>query len=102
MLKLLDLNKTVGLNDIGPKLLQTMWWSSSTFLINQSSFPDSFKEACLIPMITKNNKRNYIPISMLPTILKVIKRQIASQIHYFFYETNIIHEHRCFLETISC
>jgi len=24
MLKLLDLNKTVGLNDIGPKLLQTM------------------------------------------------------------------------------
>ena len=62
-----------------------------TSCINSSfknnSFPDELKLADIIPIHKKgdsNDKRNYRPISILPTISKVFERAIYEQISIFF------------------
>ena len=59
--------------------------------VETSSFPDSMKNADVIPIFKKDdnmNKVNYRPVSLLPTIAKVferlIHRQLSEYISSFF------------------
>lgn len=98
----LDVHKSTGLDGIGPNILRYCGdyiTPAVAFIINKSIengiFPDSLKEAFVIPIFKNGNKEdpnNYRPISILPTISKIFERHIATQIQSFFKDTNIIHE----------
>lgn len=97
----LNVNKSSGHDGIGPKLLKYCGDFISpaiAHIINSSIkcgvFPDSLKEARVIPIFKKGVKSdpsNYRPISLLPTISKVFERHVAQQINSFFRTTDILH-----------
>ena len=76
----LDISKSTGLDDIGPRILKLsydMISPSITFLINKSLslgiFPNVWKTANIIPIHKtgpKEDVNNYRPISILPTVQK--------------------------------
>jgi hypothetical protein len=67
-----------------------------TYIINNSfetgSFPNKLKIAKVLPIYKKDNEsllENYRPISVLPTISKVIEKAICNQLHQYFKENNL-------------
>ena len=68
-----------------------------TFIINTSLtnnvFPDTWKYSNIIPVPKKNNPTDmsyFRPISMLPTILKIIEKIVSNQLNVFLTEKNIL------------
>ena len=98
----LDINKSTGLDGIGPKNLKycgDIITPCIASIINNSIssgiFPDKLKEARVLPIFKsgiKEEAENYRPISILPTISKIYERHIATQIHSYFENTDIIHK----------
>ena len=98
----LEINKSTGLDGIGPRILKYCGdiitpaiASIINISINQCIFPDSLKNACVIPIFKggiKNDPNNYRPISILPTISKIFERHLANQIQYFLNKYNLIHD----------
>ena len=86
----LDSGKTVPLNDIPVKILKECKDIISPFLekiYNKSlllnSFPNSLKLAEVTPAYKKDgtiDKKNYRPISILPSISKIFERHLYNQI----------------------
>ena len=86
MLTNLDVSKATGLDQIGPKLLKLsadVISSSITHIINcsisQGVFPDQWKSAKVNPLFKKglaNDVNNYRPISILPTLSKLIEKHV--------------------------
>jgi len=87
----LDRNKATADNDIPAKVLQktndivsnqlTQIYNDS---INNHNFPNSLKQADISPVFKKNDKtkkENYRPISILPTISKLIEKILFEQIN---------------------
>ena len=82
----LDTIKSTGLDCIGPKFLklaQDILASSITFLINKSittgNFPNMWKHARVSPVFktgSKDEVNNYRPISVHPTLSKLIEKWI--------------------------
>ena len=82
----LDISKSTGLDDIGPRILKRSYGiisPSITFLINKSLslgiFPNVWKTANIIPIHKtgpKEDVNNYRPISILPTVSKVMEKWI--------------------------
>ena len=64
-----------------------------TIIINQSGiFPDSLKIAKVISLYKKGDKPlldNYRPISILPSISKIVERVMFNQIHVYFSSHNL-------------
>ena len=55
-------------------------------LIEERSFPDDMKNADVSSLFKKDDnmsKKNYRPISLLPTIAKIFERQIHKQLSEF-------------------
>ena len=70
-----------------------------TLIINQSLtsgiYPDKFKISKITPLHKKDDRTivsNYRPISLLPTMSKIIERVMHSQLYAFLNENNLITE----------
>ncbi len=61
-------------------------------VINTGIFPDTLKLAKVIPIFKKDDPsvfKNYRPISLLPTISKVIEKIISSQLTAYFNDSDL-------------
>ena len=96
-------NKTSsGIDNISNKLLKQIKHiivQPLTLIINQSLtsgiYPDKFKISKVTPLHKKDDRTaisNYRPISLLPTMSKIIERVIHSQLYAYFNENNLITE----------
>ena len=96
-------NKTSsGIDNISNKLLKQIKYiimQPLTLIINQSLtsgiYPDKFKISKVTPLHKKDDRTaisNYRPISLLPTMSKIIERVIHSQLYAYFNENNLITE----------
>ena len=68
-----------------------------TLIINQSLtsgiYPDKFKISKITPLHKKDDRTvMYRPISLLPTMSKIIERIMHSQLYAYFNENNLIAE----------
>ena len=97
----LNLNKSAGSDNIGPrviKLCAPFIVSSLTYIFNRmidtGIFPDILKNALVSP-IHKGGERflatNYRPISVLPSISKLIEKHIAKHLYKFLLKFNLLH-----------
>ena len=96
-------NKTCsGIDNISNKLLKQIKHiivQPLTLIINQSLtsgiYPDEFKIS-IITLLHKKDDRtvisNYRPISLLPTMSKIIERIMHSQLYAYLNENNLIAE----------
>ena len=88
LLKAIDENKSVGLDNIPNKLLKmaadvvapslTEIFSQS---INTGIFPNDWKEARVSPLFkngVKNNPNNHRPISIIPAVSKILKKSFLT------------------------
>ena len=83
-LSALNVNKSTGIDNIGPKILKlsaNTITPSLTFIVNKrimtGEFPNLWKEAKVKPLYkagAKDDLNNYRPISILPTMSKLIEK----------------------------
>ena len=100
-LKNININKSTGLDDIGPRFLNDGADALTplvTFLINlsirQKIVPTCTKRAKVTPIHKKNSKLevgNYRPISILPTISKILEKAVHSQVEHHCKNNNLIY-----------
>ena len=98
----LHINKSTGLDNIGPRILKlsaNVLAPSLLFIVNKSlitgKFPCSWKEAKVKPLFKtgpKDDKNNCRPISILPTVSKLIEKWIESQFSKYLNEYNLLHQ----------
>ena len=102
-LSTLDISKATGLDGIGPKLLKIssdIITKSITYIVNNcirsGKFPISWKLAKVNPLYkggAKDDINNYRPISILPTLSKLIEKfiqkHLMAYLNSFMYYTNI-------------
>ena len=101
-LKSLDVTKATGLDCIGPKILKIapdVLCPSLSYIINKSLesgiFPQPWKEAKISPIFkcgSKDDVNNYRPISILPTLSKIIEKWIHKHLMSFLKNHNLLHE----------
>ena len=68
-----------------------------TLIINQmlktGMFPNAFKKSNITPLFKKGDSSlltNYRPISLLPTMFKIFKRMIHSQLYEYFNNNKLL------------
>ena len=93
-----------GLDGISSKLIKIIEPAiikPLTLLINQvlntGIFPDELKIAKVIPLFKKDDPKllkNYRPISLLPTISKVVEKIIFTQLSTYFNENKLIFDNQ--------
>ena len=99
----LNVNKSSGLDNKGPRILKlsaNVLAPSLLFIVNKSlitgKFPCSWKEAKLKPLFKTGAKddvkNNYRPISILPTVSKLIEKWVESQFSKYLNEYNLLHQ----------
>ena len=101
-MKSLDVSKATGLDLIGPKILKIapdILCPSISYLVNKSLtsgiFPQQWKEAKISPIFktgSKDDVNNYRPISILPTLSKIIEKWIQKHLMSFLNSHNVLHE----------
>jgi len=94
--------KSCGTDNISNKLLKKIKHFISgplTLIVNQclttGIFPDNFKVSKIIPIYKKDDRKlltNYRPISLLPTMSKIIERIMHGQLYNYFNDNNLIAE----------
>ena len=99
-LRLMKTNKAVGLDSISARLLRdaaNVLASPLRDIINLSfekgQFPSSWKCAKVTALFKegdKSDKDNYRPISVLPTVSKVIERAVHSQLYDYLDSNNLL------------
>ena len=100
MLSALSSNKATGIDKISCKIIKIAApaiTDSLTYIFNQvitlSSFSDDWKMARVIPLY-KNGHRNipgnYRPISILPTISKIMERILYNQLYDYLTEFKLL------------
>jgi len=102
MLTKLNINKSSGLDGIGPRILKIaapVITKSLTHIINLSimsgNFPDTLKCAKVTPIFKKGEKvdpGNYRPISILPVLSKLFEKHVAIQVYKFFETYSLFHK----------
>ncbi|XP_061185217.1 uncharacterized protein LOC133193275 [Saccostrea echinata] len=113
MLNTLDVNKSAGIDFIGPRLLKlsvNVICKSITHLINASItngvFPSRLKQAKVTPIFKNGDHAdpgNYRPISILPTLSKLVEKHIANQIRNFTSSFDLLFKSQSgFREFHSC
>lgn len=98
----LDATKSTGLDCIGPRLLKivpNVLAPSITYIINKSLtsgiFPTSWKQAKVTPIFkagSKDDVNNYRPISILPTISKIIEKWIHKHLMSYLNKYKLLHK----------
>ena len=98
----LNANKSTGIDNIGPKILKlsaNVITPSLTFIINKSilsgEFPSLWKEAKVKPLYkagAKDDVNNYRPISILPTLSKLIEKWVNSQFFEYLNAFDLLHK----------
>ena len=98
----LNVNKSTGLDNIGPKILKisaNIIAPSLVYIINKSictgSFPNIWKEAKIKPLFKSGDNddiNNYRPISILPTISKLIEKWVDINFSLFLNNFNLLHK----------
>ena len=90
-----------GLNAIMVKYVCTLIVAPLTILFNlcveEGSFPDILKIACVTPLYKKGNSEepsNYRPISILPVISKIFERLLKDQLLCYLEHNNILSENQ--------
>ena len=112
-LKKLNIRKGTGLDGLGPKLLKlsaNVIYKPITHIINTSIrtnvFPSILKKARITPLFKngeRENPNNYRPISVLPTISKLIERHVAKQLNTYLKHHDILYQTQSgFRENHSC
>ena len=101
-LKHIDVSKATGCDNIGPRLLKIAApyiAKSVTYICNQSikmsEFPEKWKEAKVTPLHkggTKDVLNNYRPISILPTMSKLLEKHIHDSLMTFLVKFNLLHK----------
>ena len=101
-LKHIDVSKATGCDNIGPRLLKIAApyiAESVTYICNQSikmsEFPEKWKEAKVTPLHkggTKDDLNNYRPISILPTMSKLLEKHIHDSLMTFLVKFNLLHK----------
>ena len=96
----LNTNKAIGLDKISARLLKDaaeIIAPSLQALINKSfhegKFPNNWKSAKVVALFKsgdRSNCDNYRPISILPTISKVIERAVHKQFYDFLQENKLL------------
>ena len=88
-----------GLNSELLKLISNDISNALTIIVNQSIksgiFPTKLKIAKVTPIYKKGCKKlqtNYRPISVLPTISKILERVISDQLTQYFYDHKLFSE----------
>ena len=99
-IKSLKPNKAIGLDKISARLLKDSGHTivpSLTSLFNLSlqtrTFPSVWKNARVIPLYKKGDKQdpsNYTPISVLPTLNKILENAVHTQFYGYLTENNLI------------
>ena len=85
-----------GLNSELLKLISNDISNAITIIVNQSLksgiFPTKLKIAQVRPFIRMDVKSNYRPISVRPTISKILERVISDQLTQYFYDHKLFSE----------
>ena len=98
----LNVNKATGLDNIGPQILKmsaNVITPSILFIVNKSisfnQFPTTWKEAKVKPLFKSGSKddiNNYRPISILPTISKLIEKWVEKQFSQYLNDFQLLHK----------
>ena len=113
MLTKLNVNKSAGIDSLGPRLLKSSAPIISKYVAHMfcvfffsGLFPDELKVAKVTPIFKKGGRSdpgNYRSISILSTISKLYERHIASQINQYLSTFNLLHvEQSGFRQFHSC
>ena len=100
----MDVTKATGLDCIGPRLLKiapNVLTPSITYIINKSIesgvFPCTWKNAKVNPIFKtgdKDNVNNYRPISILPTLSKIIEKWTATKLMSYLDKYKLLHKNQ--------
>lgn len=100
MLSSLDISKSTGLDEIGPRFLKLSAASIYPVIhhilnlsISQSIFPDVWKSAKVNPLFksgSKHDVNNYRPISVLPTLSKLLEKHVHDSIMTYLNHYKLI------------
>jgi len=100
----LDPSKATGPDGIGPRLLKEAGRTivpTLTRLINlclsTSTVPDMWKQANVIPLFKKGDDslmNNYRPISLLPSVSKILERIVLKSVYNFMLDNKVISPHQ--------
>ena len=103
-LSTLDISKATGLDGIGPKFLKIssgIFTKSITYIVNNcirsGKFPTSWKRAKVNPLYkggAKDDINNYRPISILPTLSKLIKKFIQKHLMAYLNSFDVLHKYQ--------
>ena len=103
-LSTLDISKATGLDGIGPKLLKIssgIITKSITYIVNNcirsGKFPTSWKLAKVNPLYkggAKDGINNYRPISILPTLSKLIEKFIQKHLMAYLNSFDVLHKYQ--------
>ena len=113
MLQKLNICKSAGIDALGPRILKLaapVITKPITHLINisikEAIFPDDLKMAKITPIYKKGERSdpgNYRPISILPTLSKIIEKHIASQLRDFLQSFDLLQKEQSgFRQHHSC
>ena len=99
-----DIKKATGLDSLGPRLLKiapNVLAPSITYIINRSIeygiFPCIWKNAKVNPIFKsgdKDNVNNYRPISILPTLSKIIEKWIEKNLMLYLDKYTLLHKNQ--------
>ena len=100
----LKTKSTEGFDDLSTKLLQATIHEVATpleHILNQSFVtgivPENLKTAKVIPVFKSGNNKlfnNYRPISILPTISKIMEKIVCNRLIMFLEKFNILYKHQ--------
>lgn len=101
-LSTLDVSKATGLDGIGPRLLKLssgVIAKSITYIVNKcisdGHFPHCWKQAKVNPLFkggVKDDINNYRPISILPTLSKLIEKFIKKHLTLYLNRFELLHQ----------
>lgn len=101
-IKKLDSTKATGLDGISAKILKLSVDIIAPSLVNiinlsihNGQFPDTLKEAKILPIHKggpKSDPSNYRPISILPTISKIIEKHVTKHMFGFLNKHKVLHK----------
>ena len=104
IIKSLDSNKSSDIYGMSPKFLKILAPAISETLNNISNksfalgiFPDHMKLAMITPIFKGGSKldvSNYRPVSVLPTISKVLEKLMLTRLTEYLEKSKIIYEHQ--------
>ena len=98
----LNINKSTGTDNIGPKILKVsapFIVSPLTYIFNRiidsSIYPNILKNAKVSPIFKSGGKclpTNYRPISVLPVISKLTEKHISRYMYQYLAKYNLLHD----------